>query len=175
MFSGLLGKQDSISLSQLGILHRDSETTLSPKTASRFNNAIGPDPKKKIRLPQREPYFLLRFKLADRLRIGPHISNFRCSLQGLSLSFTVSTRCFRAGTSISTLFRPTRVDTGAVLRSFVSPSLARGLAIPWVEVGLVLPSVPIFIDPDLSAGFTKHLRLGWMQTSDNGQITLTQP
>jgi hypothetical protein len=81
------------------------------------------------------------------------------STQGLSLAFTVSTRCLKAGTSISTAFRPTRVDTGEVLRFFVSPSLARGLGIPWVEGGLVLPSVPTYIDPDLSTGFTKHLRL----------------
>ncbi len=66
------------------------------------------------------------------------------------------------------MFRPTRVDTGEVLRSFVSLSLALGLATPWVEVGLVLPSVPMFIDPDLSAGFTKHLRLDWMQAWDDG-------
>jgi len=26
----------------------------------------------------------------------------------------------------------------------------------------------MFIDPDLSAGFTKHLSLGWMQTWDDG-------
>jgi hypothetical protein len=100
-----------------------------------------------------------------------HIATFgqsKYSLQGLSLSFTVSTRCLKAGTSILTVFRPTRVDTGEVLRSFVSPSLALGLATPWVELGRVLPSVPIFIDPDLSAGFPKHLRLGWMQTWDDG-------
>ena len=66
------------------------------------------------------------------------------------------------------MFRPTRVDTGEVLRSFVSASLALGLAIPWVEVGLVLPSVPMFIDPDLFAVFTKHLSPGLMQTLDDG-------
>jgi hypothetical protein len=44
-------------------------------------------------------------------------ASVRYSDQGLSLVFTVSTRCLKAGTSISTVFRPTRVDTGEVLRS----------------------------------------------------------
>jgi hypothetical protein len=60
---------------------------------------------------------------------------------------------------MSTVFRPTRVETVELLRSFVSPWSARGLAIPWVDVGLVLPSVPMFMDPDLCSGFTKHLGL----------------
>jgi hypothetical protein len=41
--------------------------------------------------------------------------------------------------------------------SIVSPLLALGLATPWVEVGLVLPSVPMFLGSDLSVGFMKHL------------------
>jgi hypothetical protein len=37
--------------------------------------------------------------------------------------------------------------------------LALGLATPWVEVGLFLPSVPMFLGSDLSAGFIKAPQL----------------
>jgi hypothetical protein len=46
--------------------------------------------------------------------------------------------------------------------SFSSPVLALGLATPWVEGGLVLPSVPMFLGPGLSAGFIKYLNSGWI-------------